>query len=92
MRNRRYKDKLANMRGIQRVRTPANIVNMQEMQANAKLDKLDALEQHLLNVKRGMQEVEKAESGLLYDQPSIAASSVPQQISGNETANFGSFM
>ena len=98
MRNRRYKDKLANMRGIQRVRTPANIVNMQEMQTNAKLDKLDALEQHLLHVKRGMQKVEKAKSGLLYDQPSIAASSdlfllrVPQQISGSETENLGSLM
>ena len=45
-----------------------------------------------------MQKVEKAKSGLLYDQPSIAASSdlfllrVPQQISGSETENLGSLM
>ena len=91
MRNRRYKDKLANMRGVQRVRTPANVVNMQEMQTNMKLEKLDALEQHLMTVKRDMQRVEKAKSGVLYDQPSIAASSdlfllrVPPIISGNES-------
>ena len=91
MRNRRYKDKLANMRGVQRVRTPANVVNMQEMQTNMKLEKLDALEQHLMTVKRDMQRVEKAKSGVLYGQPSIAASSdlfllrVPIIISGNES-------
>ena len=91
MRNRRYKDKLANMRGVQRVRTPANVVNMQEMQTNMKLEKLDALEQHLMTVKRDMQRVEKAKSGVLYGQPSIAASSdlfllrVPTVISGNES-------
>ena len=75
MRNRRYKDKLANMRGIERVRTPSSYVKMQEMQTSMKLEKLDALEQHLMSVKNDMKKMENAKAGLLYDQPSIAASS-----------------
>ena len=73
MRNRRYKDKLSMARGVPSVRTPSHFVQQQEALTNAKLDKLDALEQHLLAVKTQVKTSKRTKAGL-YDEPSLSSS------------------
>jgi len=73
MRNRRYKDKLSLARGVPRVRTPSHFVQQQEALTNAKLDKLDALERHLLSVQFQVKKSQRTKAGL-YEEPSLSSS------------------